>query len=93
MNRLTSAAELEILRRVTTIVADVLGHDALALEPTTRAADVDGWDSVSHVQIVVAVEKAFGVRFRTGELGAVADVGGLVQRIATRLDGATAGRT
>jgi hypothetical protein len=39
------------------------------------------------VQIMVAVEKAFGVRFRTGELGAAPDVGGLVQRIAARLDG------
>jgi acyl carrier protein len=86
MTSSTPPPELDILRRVTTIVADVLGHDSLTLEPSMTAADVDGWDSVAHIQILVAVEQAFKVRFRTGELGAVQNVGALVQRIAARLE-------
>ena len=75
----------EILDRINGIVAEVLGTDELSLNLSTTAADVEGWDSLTHVQIMVAVERAFGIRFRTGEMAALANVGELVHRIASRL--------
>jgi acyl carrier protein len=75
----------DLLRRVSEIVADVLGHDALTLTRSMTAADVDGWDSLANIQIVVAIEKAFGFRFRTGEIASIDCVGTLVARIASRL--------
>ena len=75
----------EILGRVNDIVRDVLGIEDLTLQSTTIATDVDGWDSLTHVQIIVAIEKAFHIRFRTGDMAHIADVGDLVSRIARRL--------
>lgn len=74
----------QILERMTEIVADTLGLEDLRLEPSMSAADVDGWDSLAMVQIVVAVEKAFNIRLRTGEIASIKSVGEFVARIASR---------
>lgn len=73
-----------ILEQVSQIVAETVGLDALALTPAMTAADVDGWDSLANVQIIVAIEKRFGIRFRTGEIAAIRNVGELVARIEGR---------
>lgn len=78
----------DILSRVSAIVGDVLAIDNLSLEPSTTARDVEGWDSLTHVQIIVAIEKAFNIRFRTGEMTGIANVGELVSRIARHVHGA-----
>jgi acyl carrier protein len=75
----------EILERVRHIVAGILEQDDLTLTPSMSAADVPGWDSLANVQIFVALEKAFGLRFRTGEIVTIGDVGTLVSRIESRL--------
>lgn len=74
----------EVLTQVSVIVADTLGHEAVVLQPTSTAADVEGWDSLAHVQIIVAIERAFGIRFRTGEIATIKTVGDLVDRILAR---------
>ncbi len=66
--------------------------DDLFLEPVKVTAelsadDVDEWDSLLHVSLVVAVEKAFGVRFRVGEVEATKNVGDLADLIVRRLEG------
>lgn len=71
----------QILQRISEIVAEILELDDLALSMTSTARDVDGWDSVTNVQIMVAIEQAFGTRFRTGELTAMKNVGDLVRRV------------
>lgn len=75
----------EILEQVTRIVAETVGLDDLALVPSMTAADVEGWDSLAHVQIIVAIERAFGLRFRTGEIATIKNVGELVERIGARM--------
>lgn len=75
----------EILRRVTSVVAEVVEIDDLRLESATKASDVPGWDSLAMVQIMVGVEREFGIRFRTGEMAGMANVGELVGRVAERL--------
>ncbi|HYN08786.1 MAG TPA: acyl carrier protein [Vicinamibacterales bacterium] len=77
----------QILYRVGEIVAETVGLATLALTPATTAADVEGWDSLANVQIIVAIEKRFGIRFRTGEIASIKSVGELVARIASRLSG------
>ena len=48
--------------------AEVFADDSIVLHDTTTAADVDGWDSLMHINIVIAVEKHFGIRFATAEI-------------------------
>ncbi len=76
----------EIRERVAAIVADTLGLEDVMLEDGTTAADVEGWDSLANVQIIVAVERTFGIRFRTGEIAAIKNVGELLARIGGRIN-------
>ena len=71
----------DTLARVSRIVADTLDLDRLELQPDMTAADVDGWDSLSHVRIIVAIESEFGVRFSVGEIASLKSVGDLVERV------------
>ena len=76
----------KILEQVAEIVADTIGLDTLILTPATTAADVEGWDSLANVQIFVALDKRFGIRFRTGEMAPIRKVGELVKRIEGRIN-------
>ena len=78
--------DAEILERLNGVVSDTLDLDTVSLEPSTTAADVDGWDSLAHIQIIVAIERSFGIRLRVGEMASIANVGELVSRIAARLN-------
>lgn len=80
----------EILEQVTRIVAETVGLDDLALVPSMTAADVEGWDSLAHVQIIVGIERAFDLRFRTGEIATIKNVGELVERIGARMSASRA---
>ena len=66
------------LARIEEIVRDELDDEAISLTPQTKASDVEGWDSLAHVRIVIAVETAFGLRFDTSDIGALKSVGDLV---------------
>jgi acyl carrier protein len=71
----------EILETINRVAADVLGSSALELSEETTARDVSGWDSLSHVQIVVGVENAFGVRFNSTEIAQLENTGSLVDLV------------
>ena len=73
-----------ILARVRGVIAKVFGDDDVVVELSTTAADVEGWDSVSNIEVLVALEREFGIRFNTGEMATVANVGELVTLIAER---------
>lgn len=79
----------ETLNRVRDVLRDVLDDDTLEVRPQTVASDVDGWDSLNHVRIMISVEKAFGIRFSAAESKKLANVGELVQLIDTKKGGAS----
>jgi acyl carrier protein len=62
---------------LTAVFREVLDNDALVLEEKTTAKDVEGWDSINHVLLVVAVEKKFKVKFTAGEIQQLQNVGDL----------------
>lgn len=74
----------EVLDRVQGIFRDVLDDDEIVLTDQTTADDVDDWDSLSHIQLIVAVEKAFHVKFTSKEILSWKNVGELVDSILTR---------
>jgi len=73
-----------IYRRLTAIFRDVFDDETLELKPELTADDVDEWDSLSHLRLVLSVEQAFKVKFSAAEVGKLKNVGELVDLIAAR---------
>lgn len=67
-----------LLALVTPTFREVFANDALVLTEQTKAADVEGWDSFAHINLIVALETEFKVSFTTPELGQMACVGDLL---------------
>jgi acyl carrier protein len=63
----------------------VFNAPGLTLRPEMTAADVRGWDSLKHVELIMSVESAFKVRFKTAEVGSMANVGALLQKLRDKL--------
>lgn len=59
--------------------------DSLVVTAATTAADVPGWDSLAHIRFILAVEKGFGVKFRTAEISSFDNLGDLAAIIAQKL--------
>lgn len=76
---------IEIFEKLNEILVDVLDLDEVELTDATTADDIEEWDSLSHVQLVVAIEKAFGVKFTALEIMKWKNVGELVDSIAQKL--------
>lgn len=75
----------DIFDKLNEIFVDVLDLDEVKLTDATTADDIEEWDSLSHVQLVVAIEKAFGVKFTALEIMKWKNVGELVDSIAQKL--------
>jgi acyl carrier protein len=69
---------------LTAIFKRSLDDDSLTLAEETTAADVPGWDSITHVLIIVAVEKHFKVKFTAGEIQRLQNVGQLAALIRSK---------
>jgi acyl carrier protein len=69
---------------LTAIFRETLDNDSLTLAEATSARDVPGWDSITHVLLVVAVEKKFRVKFTAGEIQRLQNVGELVALIRSK---------
>ena len=80
---LTSAPEIE--SRLTAVFQDVFDDPSMVLSDDLTAADVEGWDSLSHIDLIVAVEREFKVRFTTAEVTLLKNVGGLAELIQKKL--------
>lgn len=74
----------EILDKVQSILREQLEQDSIEINEGTKAADVQGWDSLTHVQIISAIEKSFKVRFSSREIFQWKNVGEMVASIATK---------
>ncbi len=75
----------EIYAQLTPIFHDLFDDDTLVLTPELTAADVEEWDSFNHINLIVAVEQRFKIKFQTAELEALHTVGHLAELIATKL--------
>jgi acyl carrier protein len=75
---------VEIHERLTEVFRDILDAPGLVIGDAMTAKDVEGWDSIAHVSLIVAVEKAFRVRFTTKEVKALANVGDFIRLIERR---------
>jgi acyl carrier protein len=76
----------QIYSQLTEIFHDLFDDDSIVLTRETTAADIDGWDSFNHVNLLLAIEVKLGIKFRTAETESLYNVGHLVQVIQTKLE-------
>jgi len=75
----------EIYARLEEIFRTVLQDDALTITPETSGKDFEGWDSLTHVTLMVHAERAFGIQFTNSEIAGWQNAGELAQLIEARL--------
>ena len=77
---------MNLQERLNSIFQSVFVDDELSLADTMTADDIDGWDSVTHINLMFAIEQEFGFQFSGNELAEFANVGELKEFLAHRLD-------
>ncbi len=75
-----------IYRSLTDIFREVFDDDTIVLTPETTAADIEGWDSMAHIGLMVAIEARMKVRFKSTELEAMHNVGQLAGVLEYKLE-------
>lgn len=75
------------LDTLTEVFRQVFDKNDIVLKPETTARDIPEWDSLMHIQLIVAIEAKFGVRFTPGEIENVKNVGQFVQLIESKISG------
>ena len=77
-----------VAERVQSVFRNVLNQSDLVLERETTALDVDGWDSLAHIQILVALEKEFKIRIGTSDVIGLRNVGEMIDLVSSKLTSA-----
>ena len=75
----------EIMKIVNDIFVDVLDNEDIKINETTTAKEVEEWDSLTHIQLVVAIEKHFKTKFTAAEILSWKNVGQMCDAIQNRI--------
>lgn len=71
----------EVLAKVEEIFRDVFEDDELVVSVATKSEDIEEWDSMMHVGLILGVERAFGIRFTSAEVASLKNVGELIDTV------------
>lgn len=76
---------MKILERLQPIFKDVFDDDDLVVTNESNADSIEDWDSLSHIRLVVAIEKEFNIKFAIGELNELKNVGEMIELISLKI--------
>jgi acyl carrier protein len=74
----------EVFEALQEIFCDLFDDSAIKLTETTTADDIEGWDSLEHVNLIVMAEKRFKMKFSMNEILSLKNVGGMVDLVLSR---------
>lgn len=74
-----------IIDKIHATLVSVLGHDDFKISNDLTATDVEGWDSLTHMSIITALERDFGVKFKLREVNKLKNMGSLIELISSKL--------
>jgi len=77
--------EPEVYAKITAILREVFDRDDIEATPTLAADQVEGWDSFKQVEILIAVQEEFSVKFSSRELDSLKNVGDLVNIVVSKV--------
>ena len=80
-----TADRKEILRQIIDIFIDVLDNDKIVLNDLSTAADIEEWNSLTHILLVVAMEKHFNIRFKSREIQSWNNIADMIDSIMSKL--------
>ena len=75
----------DIIKRLNDVFRDVFDDSSIVVTDKTTSADIEDWDSIEHINLIAAVEDAFGMRFQMREVSGMKNVGEMVQIIKSRI--------
>jgi acyl carrier protein len=75
----------EIYEQLSVVFHDIFDDDTIQLVPSLTASDVPEWDSFNHINLIVAIESRFGIKFQTAELESIQTVGHLADLVQSKL--------
>lgn len=75
---------MTVLEELQALIRETFNDNTIVINEQTTAASVEGWDSLTHVSLVIAAEKAFGIRFNTTEIARLTNVGQFAETIRNR---------
>jgi acyl carrier protein len=76
---------MKVIEELTTVFEEVFDQKGLKVTPETTSNDIDGWDSMSHVTMLMAVEDHFGIEFKPYEIANLVNVGALIALVEKKL--------
>ncbi|HBB59361.1 MAG TPA: acyl carrier protein [Lachnospiraceae bacterium] len=77
----------EVFEEVRKIFRDNFDDEELVIVDETNSKDIEDWDSIEHINLVIAMEKRFGLKFDIREVGKLANVGEMVDLIVSMMGG------
>ena len=72
---------LDLKQRLRSVFRSVFSDEGIEIDESTTASDIARWDSLSHIHLILAIEKEFSVRFTTREVRSLNSVGDLIRMI------------
>ncbi len=75
----------EIFNKMNEVFREVFDDEDITVTDETTSDDIEDWDSLEHINLVVGMEKAFGVKFNVGEVNTLKNVGEMADLIASKL--------
>ena len=77
----------EVFEKINEIFRDNFDDESITVNETTTADDIEDWDSLEHINLIAAIENAFGMKFTMGEVVSMKNVGEMVDIILSRIAG------
>lgn len=75
----------EVMAKVTEIFRDVFDDDELIITDATNSSDIEDWDSLEHIALIVSMEKEFDMKFDIKEVNKLENVGGMIDMIMSKM--------
>jgi len=83
----TNLSADECQKTLQEIFRDFFDDDSLTLRPEMTAHDVEGWDSLANIRLLLTIERKFQIKFSASEVGGLHNVGDLVKLVAVKANG------